>query len=32
MTSSERMSGFVDHDICNGLNPMIKCCQSRIKG
>jgi len=26
MTSSERMTCLVDHDICNGVTLMDKCC------
>jgi len=32
MTSSERITCLVDHDICNGLNPMDKCCHGFSAG
>jgi len=32
MTSSERMTCSVHHDICYGLNPIDKCCQGFSTG
>jgi len=32
MTSTERMTCLIDHNICNGLNPMIKCCHGFSAG